>query len=107
MHSRKGFTLVEILVAMLILGIVLVSSFEAINLCYQATYISRNSALLAFLAQSKLEEISYQRVIAEESSGKFSAPYENFRWQARIQKVKEVPRLISIWRRMKPASRKR
>ena len=55
--KRKGFTLVEILIALLILGLGIVTVFNLFPLALQSITYSRRLNEVYFLAQKKLEEL--------------------------------------------------
>lgn len=69
---KKGFTLVEILIALLILGSGMVLSFNLFVLGWQSLSYSRKLNEVAYLAQTKLEELKSQKDIIKmgETSGK-------------------------------------
>ena len=72
MVSLTGFTLVEILIALLILGSGMVISFNLFVLGWQSLSYSRKLNEVAYLAQTKLEELKSQKdtIKMGETSGK-------------------------------------
>ena len=69
---KKGFTLVEILIALLILGSGMAISFNLFVLGWQSLSYSRKLNEVAYLAQTKFEELKSQKDILQmgETSGK-------------------------------------
>ncbi|MFZ5801181.1 MAG: type IV pilus modification PilV family protein [Candidatus Omnitrophota bacterium] len=55
--THSGFTLVELMVATLILAIVLVGLLASYIACLQLTDLARNTSVAINLAQTKMEEI--------------------------------------------------
>ncbi len=67
---KKGFTLIEILVALVILALGLVIVFNLFPLGLQSLAYSRKLNEVSFLAQKKLEEVKTQGINPAEKSGK-------------------------------------
>ncbi|MBI4972773.1 MAG: prepilin-type N-terminal cleavage/methylation domain-containing protein [Candidatus Omnitrophica bacterium] len=57
MQAKRGFSLVEILLALLILGIGIVTLFNLFPLGFQALAYSRRLNEVSLLAQKKMEEL--------------------------------------------------
>lgn len=56
-RSRKGFTLIEVLVTLALMGIVLPVAMEGISIATNSARYARNASEAAMLGQSKLNEI--------------------------------------------------
>jgi general secretion pathway protein I len=81
--SERGFTLVELLVALAILGVALGVLFTAISASLDRTRESRNEMIATSLVQSLLARAGTERTLA---SGTTSGTYTNgFRWRLRVR----------------------
>ncbi len=94
-HSRcrsQGFTLVEVLVAAVVLVIGLLGGLTAFSLAARVTGASRNDTLVAFLAQQKLAEV---QVLARSglqsgtTSGDFGPQHAQYTWEITVGKPDE------------------
>jgi len=90
--NRKcsGFTLVEVLAAMVLLAIVLPVAMHAISIAARAASISKHRTIAAQLASSKLQEIvaTGQWETGSNLSGDFSlegTEYQEYTWMAQLQ----------------------
>ncbi|MBI5145319.1 MAG: prepilin-type N-terminal cleavage/methylation domain-containing protein [Candidatus Omnitrophica bacterium] len=77
--SKGGFSLVEILLALLILGIGIVTLFNLFPLGFQALAYSRRLNEVSLLAQKKMEELKSQNALLEE--GENSGEEGNLKWR--------------------------
>ena len=83
--GHKGFTLLEIMVSMAILGIGLVSVIGLFSSGLKTASLSNNYTLATMLARQKMEEIASQSEISAETlSGEFEGEYSNYFWQVDI-----------------------
>jgi general secretion pathway protein I len=83
--GRSGFTLIEVVVAMAILGISLVLVIELFSGGLRLGRASEEYTQASHYAQVKLEEIALTRQIEEGSDeGQFDSAY---RWQMEVKKV--------------------
>ncbi len=89
---ESGFTLLEIMVALAILGGVIVTALASIS--YHLSVMDNNvdSTLAAMLARERLTQM---RVLGEEAKtkGRFDAPYEDFSWTYR----RETSEYQGVW----------
>lgn len=86
-RGRNGFTLVEVLVATLILALGLLGALTAFSMASRATGASTNDTMLAFLAQEKLTEIQLlgvDRLGDLEKSGDFGPEHPEYEWEMLI-----------------------
>ena len=80
-RTRRGFTLIEVLAALLLLGIVLPAAMGGLNLCMRAAAHARHKQEAALLAESKLNEILAARdAAAFGSGGAFGDDWPEYRW---------------------------
>ncbi len=59
--NEKGFTLIEVLVALAITGLVVVAFLTAMNIAYKATFISNERTTAESLARSQMEYVKTQQ----------------------------------------------
>jgi len=71
-NRNKGFTLVEVLVAMFILGLGIVSLFGLFPLAWQSLFYSRKLTQVTYFAHKKIDELKAQgkNIQMGENSGK-------------------------------------
>ncbi len=80
-----GFTLLEVMVAMAILGISLVLTMQLFAGALSNTALSRHYTEATFLARHKLEELSLDdQLKSGNQSGDFEGDYEKYSWQAEV-----------------------
>ncbi len=77
--SERGFTLLEIMVALAILGGVIVTALVSISYHLSVMDADMESTLSAMLARSRLAEVRLTKR-PDEARGEFEAPYGNFVW---------------------------
>jgi general secretion pathway protein I len=83
--SRKGFTLLEVMIAMAILATVLVTVFHSQSQSIAMANESRMMTTLALLAQSRMAEMEGQQDLSTgQTSGTFGEDYPNYTWSAII-----------------------
>jgi general secretion pathway protein I len=83
--SRQGFTLLEVMIAMAILAIVLVTVFHSQSQSIAMANESRAMTTLALLAQSRMAEVEGQQNLSTgQTSGKFGDDFPDYSWTASI-----------------------
>jgi general secretion pathway protein I len=81
----KGFTLMEVMIAMAILAIALVSIFQLQSQSISMATDSRFMTTAALLAQSKMVEVEARPSLSSQSeSGDFGTDYPQYTWQLQI-----------------------
>jgi general secretion pathway protein I len=79
----SGFTLLEVMVAIAILGISLVLTMQLFTGALSSTVLSRHYTEATFLARHKLEELNLdEQLKSGNQSGNFDGEYEKYSWQA-------------------------
>ena len=82
---RQGFTLLEVMIAMAILAIVLVTVFHSQSQSIAMANESRAMTTLALLAQSRMAEVEGQQNLSTgQTSGKFGDDFPDYSWTASI-----------------------
>ncbi len=79
--QRSGFTLVEVLATLVLLGVVLPVAMRGVSLAISSADVARHTAEAASLAEAKLNEL----VITGDwsvsgASGDFGADWPDYRW---------------------------
>ena len=83
--SRQGFTLLEVMIAMAILAIVLVTVFHSQSQSIAMANESRAMTTLALLAQSRMAEVEGQQNLSTgQTSGNFGDDFPHYTWTASI-----------------------
>jgi len=84
-----GFTLVEVLVATVILALGLLGALTAFSMATRATGASTNDTALTFLAQQKLAEVQMwgaERLADQDTAGDFGPEYPQYEWEMFVGK---------------------
>ena len=95
-EKGKGFTLMEVMVAMAIMAIALVSIFQLQSQSISMTTDSRFMTTAALLAQSKMVEVETMSSLSNQSEdGDFGADYPQYTWHlsvsdAQLQQFKKI-----------------
>ena len=102
--GQRGFTLMETLVAMMILSIALVIIFQQFSAALNAGHISESYTRAVWHAREKMDELLLHETLAEDiQEGDFG---DGYRWRYRIEQVKSDSRLnlegvadftITVW----------
>ena len=84
MRSRcQGFTLVEVLVATVILATGLIGALTAFSMATRVTRVSTDDTLLTFIGQAKLSEIQLlgrEGIASAETAGDFGPEHPDYLW---------------------------
>lgn len=91
-----GFTLMEVMIAMAILAIALVSVFQLQSQSISMATDSRFMTTAALLAQSKMVEVENASVLSNKSEdGNFGADYPQYAWNLKISDT-QLPQFKKI-----------
>ena len=92
LHSAGGFTLIEILIALAIVGGLLITLIYTLN--YHLGLVERQETVTVatFLAKDKLDDIEGD---PENSKGYFEAPYEEYAYEISV-KESQYPGISEI-----------
>lgn len=81
----SGFTLLEVMIAIAILGISVVLTMQLFAGALSSTALSRHYTEATFLARHKLEELGLDdQLKSGNQSGDFEGDYEKYSWQAEV-----------------------
>jgi len=95
-RGPRGFTLLEVMVAVAILGIAMVAIHHAQAQGIRAMARTKNMTLGTMLAWEKMNDIlitirnDFPRA-GEERNGDFEVPYEHFHWVLRVEENPSIP----------------
>ncbi len=85
-RGQPGFTLIEVLATMVLLGIVLPVAMRGVSMALAAAEYSRHTAEASSLAQEKLCELTTLGVSSSTgNSGDFGADHPDYRWTLQRQ----------------------
>ncbi len=96
-QSKRGFTLIEMIIATLILALAIVGAMGAISSSLHATESSDRIQTAALLAQRKMTELELQatNLTSGEQQGDFGEDFANYRWRA-VTDTTEFEKLLKI-----------
>jgi len=95
-RRRRGFTLVELMVAIVLVAIVLPTAIQGTILCLDLSVNARMEAQAASLAQAKLSELAATRMIDEATQfGDFGEQWPQYKWMATVESWDD-PRLLEL-----------
>ena len=86
-RGRTGFTLVEVVVATVVLAIGLLGVLTAFSIATRVSAASTNDTVLTCLAQEKLAEIQLlgkEELAAAPTSGDFAPHYPDYQWEMTV-----------------------
>ncbi len=84
-HRRGGFTLLEVVVSLAIMGVGLVAVIEAYGAAMRLSLQDEYLTTATFLARGKMEEVIKEPYItAGQDDGDFGADFEEFTWAVEI-----------------------
>ncbi len=92
-RGAHGFTLVEVLMAAMVLAIGLLGALTAFSMATRVTGASTNDTILTLLAQEKLAEIQLlgtEAISASDRAGDFGPAYPGYRWRLSPQRPNEL-----------------
>lgn len=102
MNSRGGFTLIEVLVALAVVGLVATAVLAQAGAAIHAQADASESMIAATLAEQKLEALralassDLERLPDTLRSGRFAPPLEAYGWAARAERSRHEPALLDV-----------
>jgi general secretion pathway protein I len=87
MKRRRGFTLIEMIVATMLLALAVVGALVAYNSATQSASHSERLHTVSLLAQRRLTELELQSdsLTGGEQQGDFAPEYPEYRWQQVVE----------------------
>ncbi len=97
MRGKRGFTIIEMLVATILLGVGIFAAIGAINVSVQATGGADFYQKSAVLAQRQINQLETnpESLAPGEQRGDFGGEYPGYRWRQRIASS-EYPSLYQV-----------
>ena len=84
-QRREGFSLVEVLCALLVLGIGVVGITEGLALSLRSSKEAESQTAASLLAASRIEFLRADKIlIAGEEDGAFEAPFSHYVWRQTV-----------------------
>ena len=81
-RPRRGFTLIEVLAAMLLIAIVIPVAMSAANTALRSAASTRHRHEASLLAETKLAEaLAFRDASLVGTNGLFEAPWDEYRWE--------------------------
>ncbi|HZO87604.1 MAG TPA: prepilin-type N-terminal cleavage/methylation domain-containing protein [Chthonomonadaceae bacterium] len=86
-RSKRGFTLIEMIVATLLLAIGVVGALTAISTATRASGMAEQIQTAALLARRRLTEVELQpeALVGGEQQGNFGAEYPGYLWRQSVE----------------------
>jgi general secretion pathway protein I len=102
--STRGFTLVEVLVALVIVAIGMTAVLSAITSAADTTAYLRDKTFAEWVAMNRVAELRLQprRAASGKDSGEVEFAGRRWRWEQEITKIAEVPGVQRIEVRVRP-----
>jgi len=85
MSSRRGFTLLEVLVSLAILSITLLLAYRVLSGAIAAEDRSERWTVASFLGESLVRESTAGWPDTGDAEGKFAAPMDSYSWKRSIR----------------------
>jgi len=98
----RGFTLIEVVVALALVGVAGVAALSAFGATLWAAGRSESRLTAAALAEERLGRLALltateaRRLPDSLRAGRFGPPFEAYVWAARTQPVRDLPDLIEV-----------
>lgn len=91
--NQKGFTLLEVMIAVAIIGVGIGAILIAENNSLDTTFRAQRMTTVAMLAKNTLIEAERElegktfEEVKKESEGVFGAPFSDYRWERKIKEI--------------------
>ena len=104
--SLKGFTLLEVMVALAIMASVIITVLGAVNFQLGILSNERDNTAFTLLARARMAELEQQGQIVQKSNGTLAPAHPELTWQAELFPT-EIPMLQKLVVRVRRDSDKR
>lgn len=97
-RQRRGFTLMEAVVALAVFTVGMLGLGGAFSQIAQANAVSRHKQTAVFLAERKLAQ--FRMADAGEltqTSGTFEAPFDDYTWETQFHSQSEDLGILDVW----------
>lgn len=95
--TRRGFTLVEVLATLVLLGLVLPAVMRGVSLSMNAASHARRTLEAAQLAQGKIAEMLVVRdPMGSATSGTFGNDWPDYRWELQVGSGPQGTYLVTV-----------
>ena len=105
MSTSKGFTLLEVMIALAIMAGVVLTVLSSVNYHLSIITTERDSTALTLIARAKITELEQQQ-IPEKSEGTFAPIHPELAWRAELLPT-QLPALKKLVLRVQRSSDKR
>lgn len=89
-RRSRGLTLGEVMMSLALMATVLATALVILNWALWGSRGQQAKTTAAFLAQRQLEAILEEEV-PRSGAGSFEAPFDRYRWQSRVEELKNEP----------------
>jgi general secretion pathway protein I len=98
----RGFTLLEVVVALAIMASVILAVLGSLNYHLDSITTERDTAALTILARNRLVELEQQGGLSQKSEGTFAPAHADIAWRAELfpAKIPALQKLVVTVRRV-------
>jgi general secretion pathway protein I len=84
----RGFTLLEVMIALAIVAGVLVTIISSVNYHLSVVSADREESVAMLLARAKLEELETGKILPEKKEGNFAPGHSGHEWKLQTEPLK-------------------
>lgn len=100
--NRSGFTLIEILLAIVLITLACIPLMQIVIQGLRTTKKEERVTKVVFLAERKMEEtlgkVRYDSSVSQDSSGAFTSPYADYRYIVTDNEASDIKTIaVSVW----------
>lgn len=99
--GQKGFTLLEVMVALAIMAAVVLTLLASVNYHLGIISAERDSVAMTLLARDRITELAQQGALQQKAEGTFAPKHPELTWKAELSptKLPELQKLVLRVRR--------
>ncbi len=86
-RAEGGFTLLEVMLAISVLGVALVVYIELITISLRSIQKASNFTKATFLARTKMEELNMENDLPESAASGYFEDYPDYSWKVEITPI--------------------